>query len=99
MWLDIVCNRSGESLVLRKLRRSETEDLRELVRQWARDFSADCLDHEERPSFSEPGSYIPNGCGDYQAEIRRTKRSDGFSCWTSEPFYLEPVPSEESADG
>jgi len=98
MWLDIVCNRTGESLVLRKLRRSETEDLRELVRQWAADYSEE-LDHEERPSFSEPGSYIPDGCGDYQAELRRTKRSDGSSCWTSEPFYLEPVPEEESDNG
>lgn len=90
MWLSIVENRSGEELLLRRLGPNASLELRDYVTQWAAE------SYDMRPSFSEPGSWIPNGCADYQAEIRRTKRSDGFSCWTSEPFYLE---SEESADG
>lgn len=82
MFLSIYDNRSGEEYI-RRLSPSEHLELRDHVRQWALDY--DCV-----PSFSEPGSHIPNGCGDYQAEIRRTKASSG-SCWCSEPFYLEPV--------
>lgn len=84
MWLSIYENKTGEEH-LRRLSPTESEDLRELVRQWA-------AAYDSVPVFSEPGSHIPNGCADYQAELRRTKRESG-SCWTCEPFYLE------SADG
>ena len=79
MFVSIYCNHTGEDYV-RRLGPNEKLDLREYVRRWAR--AADC-----EPVFSEPGSYIPSGCGDYQAEIRDTKASTG-SCWSSEPFFL-----------
>jgi hypothetical protein len=81
MFLSIYNNRTGEEH-LRRLAPRESLDLREHVRKWA-------ADYDSRPSFSEPGSHIPNGCGEYQAELRETKAA-GAVCWTSEPFYLEP---------
>ena len=44
-----------------------------------------CADYDATPSFSEPGSHIPNGCGDY----RRTwyTKQAGAACWTSELFF------------
>lgn len=80
MFLSIYCNRSGEEHI-RRLSPTETLDLREHVKRW-------CADYDATPSFSEPGSHIPNGCGDYQAELRYTKQA-GAACWTSEPFFLE----------
>jgi hypothetical protein len=56
-----------------------------MVRKWAeKEFSG----YGVKLSFSEPGSHIPNGCGDWQAELRDTKKPS-VCCWTSEPFYLE----------
>lgn len=81
MFLSIYNNRTGEEYV-RQLGPNSHLDLREYVRQWA-------AEYDYVPSFSEPGSFIHNGCADWQGEIRRTKKSDGFSCWSSEPFYLE----------
>lgn len=86
MFLSIYCNRSGEDLVLRRLSPTESLDLRAHVRAWAKIHTAD-FDEPLVPAFSEPGSYIPNGCGAYQAEIRDTKKPSAI-CWTSEPFYL-----------
>lgn len=84
MFLSIHHNQTGEEY-LRRLSPSETLDLREHVRKWAeREFDG----YHVKLSFSEPGSYIFNGCADWQAEIRRTKSPSG-SCWTSEPFYIE----------
>lgn len=82
MFLSIYNNHSGDEY-LRRLSPTESLDIREHVRKWA-----ECYD--ATPSFSETGSHIPNGCGEYQAEIRYTKASGG-TCWTSEPFYLESV--------
>lgn len=79
MYLSIYNNQSGEEF-LRQLGPNESLDLREHVRKW-------CATYDCEPSFSEPGAHIFNGCGDYQAEIRRTKRATG-SCWTCEPFYM-----------
>lgn len=82
MFLSIYENSSGEEHV-RRLAPNETLDVRHHVRKW--------VDRETEgaavPSFSEPGARIPNGCGDYQAEIRHTKRETGV-CWDSEPFFL-----------
>lgn len=65
MFLSIYHNQSGEEF-LRRLAPRESLDLRQRVQQWAeREF-----DGMAQPSFSEPGKHIPNGCGDYQAEIR-----------------------------
>lgn len=83
MFLSIYHNQSGEEYV-RRLAPNELLDVRQHVRTWVE--HAFC--GELRPSFSEPGSRIPNGCGEYQAQIRRTKRETG-SCWDSEPFFLE----------
>ena len=83
MFLSIYHNQSGGEYV-RRLAPNESLDLRRHVREWvARGF-----DDGPRPVFSERGSHIPNGCGEYQAEIRHTKAATG-SCWTSEPFFLE----------
>ena len=84
MFLSIYHNQSGDEYV-RRLAPTETLDLREHVRRWVDQHYGD---YGGKPSFSEPGSHIPNGCGEYQAEIRRT-REGGAVCWTSEPFYLD----------
>jgi len=81
MYLSIYCNATGEEYV-KQLGPNASLDLRQYVKDWV---ALECDD--AKPSFSEPGSHIPNGCGDYQAEIRRTKRETG-SCWSCEPFYL-----------
>lgn len=80
MFLSIYHNQSGDEY-LRRLSPTETLDLREHVRRWA------AAHYDAVPSFSEPGSRIPNGCGEYQAEIRHTKES-GAVCWSCEPFFL-----------
>jgi hypothetical protein len=83
MFLSIYHNQSGEEYIRRVLPGEEL-DLRAMVRNWAEN------EHEGEviPSFSEIGSHIPNGCGEYQAELRGAKKSNGFSCFTSEPFYM-----------
>lgn len=60
MFLEITENRSGKSLSPQiQLGPNAHLDLRRYVAQW-------CDDNDlPRPSFSEPGSHIPNGCGDY----------------------------------
>lgn len=83
MFLSIYHNQSGDEFI-RRLGPNENSDLRRLVWDWCERE----LEGQAKPSFSEPGSHIPNGCGDYQAEIRRTKRETG-SCWESEPFFLD----------
>lgn len=80
MFLSIYHNQSGEEY-MRRLGPNESLDLREHIRKWA------ALNYDATPSFSEPGSYIFDGCAEWQGEIRCTKR-DTTSCWTSEPFYL-----------
>lgn len=86
MFLSIQNNRSGEDLVLRRLAPNEKLDLRAHVRKWVEEYFGDC-EEPQTASFSEPGSWIPNGCGEYQAEIRETK-APGAVCWSSEPFYV-----------
>ena len=84
MFFAVYENRSGEEYV-RQIAPNEKLDCRAMVRRWA-----DKEGYTEAgvsPSFSEPGSHIPNGCADYQAEIRDTKAS-GAVCWDSEPFYM-----------
>ena len=84
MFLSIYENRSGEEF-LRRLAPNESLDLRQHVERWLdREFG----DYDARAIFSEPGSHISNGCGDWQAEIRYTKQPDGV-CWNSEPFFIE----------
>ena len=85
MFLSITENRTGESHLLRRIAPNESKTAREYATQWAqREYDG----YNVKISFSETGSYIPNGCGDYQVEIRDTKAESG-SCWESEPFYLE----------
>lgn len=83
MFLSITHNRTGEEY-LRRLSPTESLDLRAHCRAW--------VDRETegaaRPSFSEPGSHIPSGCGEYHAQIRHFKRGCGV-CWTSEDFFLD----------
>jgi hypothetical protein len=83
MFLSILHNQSGQEY-LRRVAPRESLDLRAMVRKWAR---AEC-DGQAVPSFAEPGAHIPNGCGEYQAELRDTKKA-GASCWISEPFFME----------
>lgn len=79
MFLSITHNQTGEE-TLRRLAPNETLDIHEHIRRY-------CAAYDCTPSFSKPGSHIPNGCGDYQAEIRHTKRETG-SCWSCEPFFM-----------
>jgi hypothetical protein len=83
MFLSIYHSQSGEEF-LRRLSPSESLDLRAHVKLWVERETEGAA----RPSFSESGSHIANGCGDYQAEIRDTKRESG-SCWQEEPFFLD----------
>ena len=82
MFLSIYHNQSGAEYV-RRLAPRESLDLRRHISQWV-ERETDGL---ARPSFAEAGAHIPNGCAEYQAELRDTKRESG-SCWTSEPFFL-----------
>lgn len=83
MFFAVYESRSGEEHV-RQIAPNEKLDVRAMVKRWAdREFGFTAA-----PSFSEPGKHIPNGCADYQAEIRYTKAA-GSTCWDSEPFYLE----------
>ena len=85
MFLEISDNRTGEPLLLRRISPTENKTAREYVKEWiAREYDG----YGAVAFFSEPGSHIPNGCGDFQAEIRRTKESSG-SCLESEPFFVE----------
>lgn len=85
MFISIIENQSGESRLLRRLSPTESLCLRDHVKAWAaREYDG----YTVALSFSESGSHIPNGCGQYQAEIRDTKAESG-SCWESEPFYLD----------
>ena len=84
MFLSIVHNQSGEEF-LRQLGPNEALDLESLAQQWA---EHEYSDYSPRLSFSRPGSTIPNGCGDWQVEIRRTKK-ESSSCWLCGAFYLE----------
>lgn len=81
MFFSVYNNRTGEEYI-RRLGPNASLDLRGYVEDWV------AVEYDARPVFSEQGSHIPNGCGDYQAEIRRTKEATGC-CWSSEPFYLE----------
>lgn len=84
MFFSVYNNRTGEEFI-RRIAPTETLDCRAMARRWAeREGYADA---GLEPSFSEPGSHIPNGCAEYQAEIRDTKRA-GSVCWDSEPFYM-----------
>lgn len=87
MFLSIYHNQSGAEF-LRRVAPNENLDLRAMVQKWAE--KEGYGEAGLAPSFSEPGSHIPNGCGDYQAELRDTKAS-GASCWTSEPFFMVSV--------
>lgn len=90
MFLSIYNNQTGDEF-LRRLSPTESLDLRQHVRQWAARYCGDC--GTPVLSFSEPGSHIPNGCADWQAEIRERKESSAV-CWNSEPFYLTLKESE-----
>lgn len=83
MFLSIYHNQSGDEFI-RRMAPNESLDLREHIQRWAERET----EGQAAPSFSEPGSHIPNGCGEYQAEIRHEKRA-GATCWISEPFYLD----------
>lgn len=93
MFLSIYHNQSGEHPVLRRLAPNESLDLRAHVRKWIETLNAE-LDEPVKASFSEYGAHIGSGCGEYEAEIRHTKKT-GSSCWTSEPFFV--VPEDEEA--
>lgn len=83
MFLSIYNNHSGEEFI-RRLAPNESLDLKTHILKWAESE----FDGMAVPSFSETGKHIPNGCGEYQGEIRHTKLSGG-SCWASEPFFME----------
>lgn len=84
MFLAIYNPRSGENELLRRLAPRESLDTRFHARRWVER----ATDGEAQASFSEPGSRIPYGCGDYDVEIRRTKAPTG-SCWHAESFFVE----------
>ena len=84
MFLSIYENSSGQEF-LRRISPSEKLHLRAMVRKWAEGMFDG---YRVNLTFSEDGAHIPNGCGEYQAEIRHTKASGGV-CWTSAPFYLD----------
>lgn len=84
MFLSIYHNQSGAEYI-RRIAPNESLDLRAHVTRWAE--KEGYSDAGLMPSFSEAGAHIPNGCGEYQAELRDRKQS-GASCWTAEPFFM-----------
>lgn len=88
MFLSITCNHSGEDLLLRRLSPSESLDVRTHVNTWIEDHFGE-IEEPVVAAFSEPGAHIPQGCADYQAEIRDTK-APGATCWDGEPFFVVP---------
>lgn len=81
MFLSILHHQSGSEF-LRRLAPNETLDVHQHVKKWLETEYGD----ELNVIFSEPGSYIPNGGGEYTVEIRHTKKVSGV-CWTCEDFF------------
>jgi len=84
MLLSIYENISGQEF-LRRVSPTEELSLRAMIKQWA---ESQFDGYKVKLTFSEEGSHIPNGCGEYQAELRDTKRATG-ACWECEAFYLD----------
>lgn len=84
MFLAIYHNASGEEYS-RRVAPRESLDLRAMVKRWVD--KAGYTEAGLSPSFSEAGAHIPNGCGDYQADLRQTKAAGG-ACWDSEAFFM-----------
>lgn len=79
MFIHIVCNRSGETELLRRLAPNENIDPRHHAAIWAE--SVDC-------ALAPVTGYIPRGCGDFYAETRDRKTASAH-CWDSFDFYLD----------
>ena len=76
---------SGETFLLRRIAPKENKTAREYATEWADSYFDG---YAPKLSFSETGSYIPTGCGEYACEIRRTKKADS-SCWEREDFFIQ----------
>lgn len=81
MFLSIYANRSGEETVIKTNGKIQIETL---VKQWVDESYCGEL------KVAESDGYIPNGCGEYYAEIRRDKIANG-SCLSSMNFFLVPI--------
>lgn len=83
MFLSILNNTTGEEYI-RRVSPSENTSIEDMVKKW--------LDntYEGDVKLAESSGYIPCGCGEYFAEIRRTKSATG-SCLESFDFYTEYV--------
>lgn len=81
MFFAILDNRTGESFV-RRMSPSENKPLELMVQEWIeKEYYGVC-------KLKESDGYIPRGCGDFMAEIRRTKVENGC-CICSFDFYMQ----------
>lgn len=78
MFIEIICTRSGETEMLRRLAPNESIDPAYHVQHWAKSIGVRVADST---------GHIPSGCGDFYAETRDTKEASGV-CWSSFDFYL-----------
>jgi hypothetical protein len=79
MYIAILNNRTGEHELLRRLAPNESIDPEFHVKKWAIAVGV---------TIAESDGYIPNGCADYYAETRDTKKESAV-CWKSFNFYLD----------
>jgi hypothetical protein len=78
MFVCITENRSGETLLLRRLGPHEIMDARRFADRVAEDYCTEIDDSD---------GIIPDGSGDINVEFRQTKKPSG-SCWTSTDFFF-----------
>ena len=82
MLVEITENRTGETLLLRRLAPYESIDPKALARAWLNRTYAGAVRMAPRTG------HIPAGCADYRCEVRATK-AESAVIWAAWDFYLE----------
>ena len=81
MFVEIIENRSGETLLLRQLSPTEYIDPEYHLQRYC---------ETQGIVLSEADGYIPSGCGDLYCETRDTKAATGC-CWSSCDAFIKEV--------
>jgi hypothetical protein len=78
MFVCVTDNRTGTTMVLRRMGPNEVMDARKFADQIARAYDTE-IDNSD--------GHIPGGSGDISVEFRNTSRETG-SCWSSQDFFF-----------